>query len=63
MSGPILTAGTFEPGTTVNGRVVASWGAWNTVPRYCGGDTYYHVVIRFVDGTSLFATSLSRKAR
>ena len=58
MADPILVAGTFEPGAMVQGKTVASWSTWNTVQRYTGGDCYQDVVLRFTDGTKLYATSV-----
>ena len=58
MNDPILTAGTFEPGAIVNGKIVASWSAWNTAQRFAFGECHQDVVVRFTDGTKLYATSV-----
>jgi hypothetical protein len=54
-----LTAGTFEPGMTVSGKVVHSWRVWDTIPRYSWGMTYRSVKITFTDNTYLYATEVS----
>ena len=54
-----LTAGTFEPGSTVSGKVVRKWHVWDTVPRYSWGNMYRSVVITFTDNTDLYATEVS----
>jgi hypothetical protein len=63
MVAPILVAGTFEPGATVGGKTVESWGVWNTTLRFVFGDCHQDVVVRFTDGTTLYATSVRRVRR
>jgi hypothetical protein len=52
-----LTAGTFDPGSIVSGKVVSKWHCWDTIERHSGGDTYSSVKITFTDGTYVYATS------
>jgi hypothetical protein len=54
-----LTAGTFEPGSLVSGKVVAKWHVWDNIPRYSWGNMYRSVKITFVDNTYLYATEVS----
>jgi hypothetical protein len=63
MIDPILAAGSFEPGALVAGRTVKSWGLRSTMQRYVFGDCYEDVVVRFTDGTKLYATSVRRIRR
>jgi hypothetical protein len=45
-----LTAGHFEPGMTVGGRIVRKWHTTDTTARYSFGKAHTSVCIEFTTG-------------